>query len=113
MESRTAHVAAARLCRRELGPVILYGASGAAPSQQTPTAPRRSLAVVALAGPLATFALAALWWLPAHQVGPSATTPLQAAVLCLYIAELLQGVLNLMPVGPLDGALALRSLRGR
>jgi Zn-dependent protease len=91
--------------------VILYGASGAAPSQETPTAPRRSLAVVALAGPLATFALAALWWLPAHQVGPSAAAPVDAVVRCLDAAELLQGLRNLVPVGPLDGALALRSLR--
>jgi Zn-dependent protease len=97
-----AHAAAARLCRREVGPIVLYGASAAAPSRQTAASPRRSLAVVALAGPLATLALG--------PVGP-AVTPAQAVCLCLYVVELLQGVLSLVPLGPLDGALALRSLR--
>jgi stage IV sporulation protein FB len=110
-----AHIAAARLCRREVGPIVLFGASAAAPSRQTAASPRRSLAVVALAGPLATLALAGLWWLLAHALGSLGRdpTPAQAVCLCLYVVGLLEGVLNPVPLGPLDGALALRTLCAR
>jgi Zn-dependent protease len=108
-----AHAAAARLCRREVGPIVLFGAAAAAASRPTPASPRWSIAVVALAGPLATLALAGLWWLLVRALGPvdRDLTPTQAVLLTMYLVELLQGVLNLLPLGPLDGALALRALR--
>jgi Zn-dependent protease len=110
-----AHAAAARLCRCEVGPIVLYGAAAVAPSRQTAASPRWSLAVVALAGPLVTLALAGMWRLLAAVRGPVGRdpTPAQAVLLSLYLVELLQGVFNLLPLGPLDGALALRGLRAR
>jgi hypothetical protein len=57
---------------------------------------------MAFAGPLATFALAALWGFLARHFGPVAwvnTTLLQALLLSLNAIELLQAVLNLVPLG--------------
>ena len=105
-----AHAAAARLRRCEVGPMVLFGAAAAVPSRRTAALPRRSLAVVALAGPVATPALAGLRWLLARALGPVGrdATPVQAVLLCLCAVELLWGSLGLVPVGPFDGALVLR-----
>ena len=108
------HIVAARLCRRRVVGILLAGVVGFAYSERTAATVPRDRCVVALAGPLVTFLVANLWLLAARVLGPfdpDALTPAQALALALAVEEFLTGVLNLLPVGRLDGAQALRALR--
>ncbi|UCG26369.1 MAG: site-2 protease family protein [Chloroflexota bacterium] len=78
--------------------------------------PRRSMAIVAVAGPLANLAMAILYALPlrfglvsAAEFGTVVPTPWELLTMGLRI-NLLLFVFNLMPIPPLDGFTILQGL---
>lgn len=73
-------------------------------------------ALMAIAGPLTSYALAGLCWLASVGL-PEASTPLRFILVFLFWMNLVLATFNLLPAFPLDGGRVLRSLlalrRGR
>lgn len=89
---------------------LVFGFGWAKPVPINPVAfrhPRRDTVLVSLWGPLSNFVTAALLSLPLrfHVAGPYTM-----AVAVLVYANLMLGVFNLIPIGPLDGAHILEGL---
>lgn len=97
------HVAAFRWCGRVRAHVVLYGFGGlAVPWGGVDGRGRR--VVVALAGPAAGFVLAGLVWGSDYLVPWAATSrPAVYLFVALLWVNLAWGVVNLLPVFPLDG----------
>jgi Zn-dependent protease len=85
------------------GQILLYGFGGLAIGS-TALARRWQRVVVCAAGPLAGFVLFGLAWLADRFLHSEETSPLMmAAIHDLFWINLFWGVLNLLPIWPLDG----------
>ena len=92
---------------------LLFGFGWAKPVPINPLAfknPRRSTVLVSLWGPLSNFITAALAALPLRFGALSGEQPYGRMFLIIVFANLMLGVFNLIPVGPLDGAHILEGL---
>jgi Zn-dependent protease len=95
-----------RVCR-----ITLYGLAAAVRrSSGTPSKPRDQLAI-AIAGPLSHLLVASALY-AAWGVLPHVNEPLRVATGLPAISNFAVGVLNLLPVSPLDGSRAARALVG-
>ena len=103
------HSLVARRSGHEVRSITLFLFGGAAEMTSEPEDPATELRI-AVAGPLASFALALLFWLGVRLL-PSATPDLLLGVV-RYLAwiNLALGVFNLLPGFPLDGGRILRAL---
>lgn len=103
------HSLVARRFGHEVRSITLFLFGGAAEMTSEPEDPETELRI-AIAGPLASFALALLFWLGAWLL-PSATPDLLVGVV-RYLAwvNLALGIFNLLPGFPLDGGRILRAL---
>jgi Zn-dependent protease len=86
-----------RLCR-----ITLYGLAAAARRSDGPSQPRDQLAI-SLAGPLSHLLLASLLY-AVWNLLPDADLPLHVALGLTAVSNFAVGLLNLLPVTPLDGA---------
>ncbi len=86
--------------------IVLFLFGGVAQIAEEPPTPRAEFAV-AIAGPLTSLVLAALFAVASRAGGPSALT---GVVQYLAAANLLLAVFNLVPGFPLDGGRVLRAL---
>ncbi|HEY7115960.1 MAG TPA: site-2 protease family protein [Tepidisphaeraceae bacterium] len=89
--------------------ITLWFLGGVAEFEEMPRQ-RGAEAVVAIAGPLVSFALAALFWLLTSAIVPHRAQ--SAWLVCFYLASvnLMLGLFNLIPAMPMDGGRILRSL---
>jgi len=103
------HSLVARRSGHEVRSITLFLFGGAAEMTSEPEDPATELRI-AVAGPLASFALALLFWLGVRLL-PSATPDLLLGVV-RYLAwiNLALGIFNLLPGFPLDGGRILRAL---
>lgn len=102
------HAVAARLYGVNVERITLWFLGGVA---QMPEIPRQrgGEAVMAIAGPIVSFLLAALFWFALPLV-PEAMTGTRFVVGYLAVLNVVLAVFNLLPALPLDGGRVLRSL---
>jgi Zn-dependent protease len=102
------HAGVALARGRRVDRITLYGLAAAVTRSADPARPRDQL-LIAMAGPachlMVAFALAAAW-----HVLPVDNEPLRVAAGFPAVSNLAVGLLNLMPVLPLDGGRAARAL---
>jgi Zn-dependent protease len=94
--------------------ILLMPIGGMAEFESIPRRPRTEI-TMALAGPAVNFAIVALLWWFVHfsdDTEAAATLPVTASdfVNLLFLANLLMGTFNLLPVFPMDGGRVLRAL---
>jgi Zn-dependent protease len=94
--------------------ILLMPIGGMAEFESIPRQPRTEIAI-ALAGPAVNFALVALlWWFVDFSGETEATAALPVTVgdfvNQLFLANLVMGTFNLLPVFPMDGGRVLRAL---
>ena len=104
-----AHSLVARAYGIELRSITLFIFGGAAQIENEPTTPRTEF-LMAIAGPIASLALAAMFG-AIHQTGAWADWPQPIVALARYLGllNLVLGLFNLAPAFPLDGGRILRS----
>ncbi len=102
------HALAARQLKLPLERIHLYLFGGMAELKQRPMRPVEEL-VIALAGPLASIVFALLAWLLAEVTHPSNHEVFLVLQFVFYM-NLLLCLFNLLPIFPLDGGRALRSV---
>jgi Zn-dependent protease len=102
------HSIVARTYGVQVKSITLWLLGGMAQFEQMPRQPGGE-AVVALAGPLTSFALAAFFWLPLSLI-PDSAPATRFTVAYLAQANFVLAVFNLLPALPLDGGRVLRSL---
>jgi Zn-dependent protease len=95
---------------RRICTITLYGLAGAARRSGGPTRPRDQLAI-SVAGPLSHLLLASLLY-TAWNMLPIDNEPLRVAAGFPAFSSFTVGVLNLVPLSPLDGGRAARALVG-
>ncbi|MEM7233435.1 MAG: site-2 protease family protein [Planctomycetota bacterium] len=102
------HIAVAQRLGIRTKAVVLWFLGGMA---QLESMPRRAghEALIAIAGPLTSYAIAAVAWFFLPSVAPDATT-LKFLLSYLLWANVMLGTFNLLPALPLDGGRLLRSL---
>ncbi|MGL4512990.1 MAG: site-2 protease family protein [Lacipirellulaceae bacterium] len=91
--------------------VTLYAFGGLSSAVGVRQSPWRNI-VIALAGPIAGFAFAALVIAIDRTLGPFGNPLAERAVAYLLFANIAWGVLNLAPILPLDGGCVARELLG-
>jgi Zn-dependent protease len=89
--------------------IDLYGMGGyCTPDRGIPP---KSNIFVSLAGPFAGFILAGIYWLAEKYVGiPASALTSQYRADMVYLINIVYGLLNLLPVYPMDGGHALKGL---
>jgi Zn-dependent protease len=102
------HAAVATARGRRVYQITLYGLAAAVRRSGGPTRPRDQL-LIAMAGPLSHLLIAAALW-GAWQVLPMDNEPLKVAAGFPAASNLALGVINLLPLSPLDGGRAARAL---
>jgi len=104
------HSLAARAVGMEMKGITLFLFGGVAEMDREPTSAGREL-VIAIAGPLFSFALAALLlWIPTVFRTGDEMSPALAVVHYLGWLNLILGIFNLIPAFPMDGGRVLRAL---
>ncbi|MFI5356596.1 MAG: site-2 protease family protein [Opitutales bacterium] len=91
--------------------ILLMPIGGMAEFDSIPREPRKEL-LITMAGPAVNFVLAALLWLPVHfwvNDGTALYSPV-GLLYQLFIANLVMGVFNLVPVFPMDGGRIFRAV---
>jgi Zn-dependent protease len=98
--------------RRQVHSITLYGFAAATRRAASPAGSHEE-ALIALAGPLSHFVVAGVCW--GLYLGVLADAPIASiAAVLLSLCNLAVGVVNLLPVAPLDGGRAVLALvRGR
>jgi Zn-dependent protease len=102
------HAAAAMARGRRVYRITLYGLAAAARRSAGPARPRDQFAI-ALAGPVSHLLLAATL-LCAWRLLPGDNEPLRVAMGFPAVTNFAAGLLNLVPVSPLDGGRVVRAL---
>lgn len=102
------HSITARLYGVQVKSITLWLLGGMAQFEQMPRQPGGE-AVVAIAGPITSFALAAFFWLALGLI-PDSAPATAFTVFYLAQANLVLAIFNLLPALPLDGGRVLRSL---
>ncbi len=102
------HSLVARLRGEEVHSITLFIFGGVSNLKSEPEGPKDEF-LIAIVGPLTSFALAAAAWLLARLVSAE-SAPLKAALDYLALINLVVGGFNLLPGFPLDGGRVLRSL---
>ncbi|UCG37729.1 MAG: site-2 protease family protein [bacterium] len=104
------HSLVARARGMEVRRIVLFLFGGVSQLEEEPGNPRTEF-VMAIVGPLISFALAAAFWL-IHGLLPAAEAPslLGSFLIYLSVVNFALGVFNLLPGFPLDGGRVLRSL---
>jgi Zn-dependent protease len=87
--------------------ITLYGLAAAGRRSSSPQGPREQL-WIALAGPLSHIVLAVLFW-GVWRLAPEDNLPLRVAAAFPAVSNTLLGILNLLPLRPLDGRRVLAS----
>lgn len=104
-----AHALVARRFGLRTGGITLFLFGGVAELDEEP-ASARSEVVIALAGPAASLALAAIFWLATQIAGPAVlSAELRALLGYLASVNLVLALFNLMPAFPMDGGRVLRA----
>jgi|SRR5579859_3468615 len=93
---------------RQIYTITLYGLAGVARRPGGPTRPRDQLAI-SVAGPLCHLLIGSMLY-TAWNILPMDNEPLRAAAGFPALSNFTVGLLNLMPVSPLDGGRAARAL---
>ncbi len=104
------HAITARKLRVPIAGITLFALGGVSEMQGEPPSAAGEFAI-AIVGPLASFALAGVFWLlwQGFQAGGFGVT-FSAVALYLVGLNLVVGVFNLLPAFPLDGGRVLRSI---
>jgi Zn-dependent protease/predicted transcriptional regulator len=102
------HAVTARLYKIEVKNITLWFLGGMAHIAEMPRR-RGGEAVVALVGPIVSFAIGALMW-AWLRAAPPASAGGQFLVAYLAVVNVMLGAFNLLPALPLDGGRILRSL---
>jgi Zn-dependent protease len=102
------HAGVAMARGRRVDHITLYGLVAAVRRSADPGRPRDQL-LIAVAGPACHLLLAGTLWAAWHLL-PVDNEPLRVAAAFPALSNLAAGVLNLMPVLPLDGGRAARAL---
>jgi Zn-dependent protease len=102
------HAGVAMARGRRVEHITLYGLAAAVRRHGDPARPRDQL-LIAMAGPACHLLLACALWAAWHLL-PVDNEPLRVAAGFPALSNLAAGVLNLMPVLPLDGGRAARAL---
>lgn len=107
------HELAHSLVARRLGipikGITLFIFGGVAEMEEEPAAPAAEF-WMAIAGPLASLLLAALFWLGAQAAGEGLPQPVTAVLRYLALLNALLAGFNLLPAFPLDGGRMLRAV---
>jgi Zn-dependent protease/CBS domain-containing protein len=105
-----AHALVARRCDLPIRAITLFLFGGVAELHEEPRSPSSEF-LVALAGPVMSFALAGVLWLLVQAVGAGQGAGDLLGVVAGYLAtiNLLLAVFNLVPAYPLDGGRMLRA----
>ncbi len=88
--------------------ITLFIFGGVAEMEEEPPSPRVEF-LMAIAGPIASFVLAALLWLTHGVLASAAPLPVLGVVETLAIINLTVALFNLVPAFPLDGGRVLRA----
>jgi Zn-dependent protease len=102
------HAVTARLYGVQVRSITLWFLGGMAYITEMPRR-RGGEAVVALVGPIVSFAISGVLWVTLHAMSDAAPGP-TFLVAYLALVNLLLGAFNLLPALPLDGGRVLRSL---
>lgn len=102
-----AHAMVARRFNLPIGGITLFIFGGIAELEDEPATPQSEF-LVAIAGPIASFVLAAAFYVLAVLIGEGSSI-LVAVVNYLALINLILGIFNLLPAFPLDGGRILRS----
>jgi Zn-dependent protease/predicted transcriptional regulator len=104
------HALMAQNLRVPIAGITLFALGGVSEMTQEPPSPSAEF-LIAIVGPLASFALAGFFWLIWQALAQEGPDPSFAAI-ALYLAGLntVVGVFNLLPAFPLDGGRVLRSI---
>jgi Zn-dependent protease/CBS domain-containing protein len=104
------HALMAQSLRVPIAGITLFALGGVSEMKQEPPNPRAEF-LIAIVGPLASIALAGLFWLVWQALDREGPDPSFAAI-ALYLVGLntVVAVFNLLPAFPLDGGRVLRSI---
>ncbi|MCY6379664.1 site-2 protease family protein [Hoeflea prorocentri] len=104
-----AHSLVARHFGLKVGGITLFVFGGVAELEQEPSSPKSEF-WIAVAGPVASFALSALFYLTIVALdGNGASKPLHVVFVYLGFVNLVLAIFNLVPAFPLDGGRILRA----